>query len=90
MTAPDEVAAMVRPKALGWGVKRIATELGCSHVTVRRDLDRGGWVAYRTPRRSQTLDGLEDSRTGWQSGSGSIGAVPTWSAGSCWRSTAAR
>lgn len=60
MKAPDEVAAMQRLKALGWGVRRIATELGCSHVTVRRYLDQGGWVAYQTPRRSKALDGLED------------------------------
>jgi transposase len=60
MKAPDEVAAMLRLKRLGWGVKRIATELGCSHMTVRRYLEQGGWVAYRTPRRSKTLDGLEE------------------------------
>jgi transposase len=59
MKAPDEVAAMLRLKRLGWGVKRIATELGCSHMTVRRYLEQGGWVAYRTPRRSKALDGLE-------------------------------
>ena len=28
MREPDEVAAMVRLKALGWGVRRIAQELG--------------------------------------------------------------
>jgi transposase len=60
MKAPDEVAAMLRLKALGWGVKRIASEFGCSHMTVRRYLDRGGWVEYQTPRRSKALDGLED------------------------------
>jgi len=61
MRAPDEVAAMVRLRALGWGVRRIAAELGCSHVTVRRYLAEGGWAAYRTPRRAKALDGLE----GW-------------------------
>lgn len=61
MRAPDEVAAMVRLKALGWGVRRIATELGCSHMTVRRYLEAGGWVAYRRPRRAAALAGLE----GW-------------------------
>src|SRR3712207_6950718 len=60
MKAPDEVAAMVRLRALGWGVRRIATELGCSHMTVRRYLAEGGWVAYRAPRRAKALDGLED------------------------------
>ena len=61
MRAPDEVAAMVRLRALGWGVRRIAAELGCSHMTVRRYLAEGGWAAYRTPRRAKALDGLE----GW-------------------------
>ena len=31
MKTPDDVAAMVRLKACGWGVKRIARELGCNH-----------------------------------------------------------
>src|ERR687886_1190760 len=59
MRAPDEVAAMVCLRALGWGVRRIAAELGCSHMTVRRYLAEGGWAAYRTPRRAKVLDGLE-------------------------------
>ena len=42
MREPDEVAAMVRLKALGWGVRRIAAELGCSHMTVRRYVAAGG------------------------------------------------
>ena len=42
MQTPDEVAAMLRLKALGWGVRRIAGELGCSHMTVRRYLAEGG------------------------------------------------
>jgi hypothetical protein len=46
MREPDEVAAMVRLKSLGWGVRRIASELGCSHMTVRRYLAAGGWVPY--------------------------------------------
>jgi transposase len=60
MKVPDEAAAMLRLRALGWGVRRIATELGCSHMTVRRYLDQGGWVGFQTPRRSKALDGLED------------------------------
>src|SRR5215211_1340986 len=59
MREPDAVAAMVRLRALGWGVRRIAAELGCSHVTVRRYLAGGGWAAYRAPRRAKALDGLE-------------------------------
>src|SRR3712207_2623434 len=58
MREPDEVAAMVRLKALGWGVRRIAAELGCSHMTVRRYLAAGGWAPYRTPEWASALDGL--------------------------------
>ena len=60
MREPDEVAAMLRLKALGWGVRRIARELGCSHMTVRRYLAAGGWTAYQKPERPRVLDGLED------------------------------
>src|SRR6202158_2453402 len=60
MQTPDEVAAMLRLKALGWGVRRIAGELGCSHMTVRRYLAAGGWVAYRGRGRPRTLTGLEE------------------------------
>jgi transposase len=60
MQTPDEVAVMLRLKALGWGVRRIAGELGCSHMTVRRYLAAGGWVAYRGRGRPRTLAGLED------------------------------
>jgi transposase len=60
MREPDEVAAMLRLRGLGWGVRRIAAEFECSHVTVRRYLAAGGWTGYRTPRRAKALDGLED------------------------------
>jgi transposase len=60
MQTPDEVAAMLRLKALGWGIKRIARELGCSHMTVRRYVLAGGWVAYRGVGRPRALAGLED------------------------------
>jgi transposase len=59
MRTPDEVAAMLRLKRLGWGVRRIAREFGCSHMTVRRYLAAGGWNGYRRRRRSKQLDGLE-------------------------------
>ena len=39
MRTPDEVAAMLRLKALGWGVRRIAAAFGCSQMTVRGRLD---------------------------------------------------
>src|SRR5246500_4102827 len=60
MQTPEEVTAMLRLKALGWGVRRIAGELGCSHMTVRRYLAQGGWVAYRGRGRPRTLTGLEE------------------------------
>jgi transposase len=60
MQTPDEVAAMLRLKALGWGVRRIAGELGCSHMTVRRYLAAGGWIAYHGRGRPRTLAGLEE------------------------------
>ena len=59
MLAPDEVAARVRLKALGWGMRRIAVEFGCSHMTVRRYLEAGGWIACRRPQRATRLAGLE-------------------------------
>lgn len=61
MRTPDEVAAMLRLKALGWGIKRIARELGCSHMTVRRYVAEGGYVPYRRRGRPRALAGLE----GW-------------------------
>ncbi len=58
MRTPDEVQAMVRLRALGWGAKRIAAELGCSRNTVRRWLRKGGWQPLATPSRSTKLGGL--------------------------------
>jgi hypothetical protein len=60
MQTPEEVAAMLRLKALGWGVHRIAGELGCSPMTVRRYLAEGGWVAYRGRGRPRRLAGHEE------------------------------
>jgi transposase len=60
MRTPDDVTAMLRLKALGWGIRRIARELGCSHMTVRRYLAEGGYLAYRRPARRRTLTGLEE------------------------------
>jgi transposase len=59
MLAPDEVAAMVRLKSLGWGTRKIAAALGCSRTTVKRYVEVGGFVAYRQPRRGRRLDGLD-------------------------------
>src|SRR5262245_33379425 len=60
MQTPEEVAAMLRLRALGWGIRRIAKELGCSHMTVRRYVSKGGWVPYRGAGRPRALAGLED------------------------------
>ena len=35
MKTPDDVAKMLWLKTCGWGLKRIARELGCSHHTVK-------------------------------------------------------
>lgn len=59
MKEPDEVSAMVRLKALGWGARRIAKELGCSRTTVRRWLREGRWRSAAPVARSKTLDGLD-------------------------------
>ncbi|WP_221939228.1 helix-turn-helix domain-containing protein [Mycobacterium sp. KBS0706] len=59
MRTPDDVSAMLALKALGWGAKRIAAELGCSKNTVKRWLGAGGWRPCASPSRSKKLDGLE-------------------------------
>src|SRR5215210_88032 len=57
MRTPDEVAAMLRLRELGWGTRRIAAELGCDRETVRRYLAAGGWTPYRAPERAGVLAG---------------------------------
>jgi transposase len=59
MQTPDEVVAMLRLKSLGWGIRRIAKELGCSHMTVRRYVSQGGWLPCRGNGRRRALAGLE-------------------------------
>ena len=58
MKTPDDVAAMLRLKACGWGIKRIARELGCSHHTVKHDVAAGGVKPFKSPQRP-LLDGHE-------------------------------
>ena len=60
MLAPDQVAAMLRLHALGWSIRRVAHELGCSRETVKRYVERRGWQPCHQPRRTKALDGLED------------------------------
>ena len=57
MRMPDEVAAMLRLRDLGWGTRRIAAEFGCNRETVQRYLATGGWAPYRTPERPGALAG---------------------------------
>lgn len=60
MLLPDDVAAILRLKELGWGAKTIARELGISKNTVKGYLSKGGWMPYQIPKRTKTLDGLND------------------------------
>ncbi len=59
MVEPDEVAQMLRLKALGWGTRRIAVELGVNRGTVKRYIKAGGWTPYVQPKRRCLLDGHE-------------------------------
>ena len=42
MKTPDDVAEMLRLRTCGWGIKRIARELGCCHRTVKAYVVAGG------------------------------------------------
>jgi transposase len=55
MRTPDEVAAIVRLRTLGWGTRRIAATLGCNRETVQRYLAADGWMPYRAPARIGVL-----------------------------------
>lgn len=59
MEKPEDVAAMLRLHAAGWGKKAIARELGCSKNTVKRYLELGGWQPYAGGQRATALDGHE-------------------------------
>jgi hypothetical protein len=60
MKTPDDVAEMLRLKACGLGLKRIARQLGCSHHTVKAYVAAGGVKPFKSPERPKRLDGLED------------------------------
>jgi transposase len=53
---PQDVEAILRLTAAGWGRRRIAQELGCSPETVRKYRRQGGWQSYGRPRRTARLD----------------------------------
>ena len=59
MKQSDEVEAMLHLHALGWGLKRIAREFGCSKNTVRRYVEANGWMAYSRPTRGGKLEDQE-------------------------------
>jgi len=54
---PQDVEAILRLTAAGWGRRKIAEELGCSPETVRKYRRQGGWQSYGRPRRTAVLDG---------------------------------
>jgi DNA-binding NarL/FixJ family response regulator len=54
MKTPDDVAEMLRLKACGWGLKRIARQLGCSHHTVKGYVATGGVKPFKSPERPKT------------------------------------
>jgi transposase len=60
MLQSEEVTALMRLHALGWGAKRLAREFGCSRTTARRYIRAGGSIAYRQPVRRTAFDGLDD------------------------------
>jgi hypothetical protein len=62
---------MLRLHALGWGVRRIAAELGVSKNTVKRYLRQGGWVGYGRAARAGAL-----AAPVWTPGGLAGGALP--------------
>ncbi len=50
MMTPEDVAAIVRLKQLGWGSRRIARELKISRNTVKQYIRAGGYMAYKSPQ----------------------------------------
>src|SRR6185437_13331252 len=58
MKTPDDVAEVLRLRACGWGLKRIARQLGCSHHAVKGYVAAGGAKPFKSPERSKRLDGL--------------------------------
>ncbi|MER8524165.1 hypothetical protein NKH56_33545 [Mesorhizobium sp. M1076] len=58
MKMPDDVAEMLRLKACGSGLKRIARQLGRSHHTVKVYVAADGVKPFKSPERPKRLDGL--------------------------------
>ncbi len=60
MLKSDEVEAMLHLHALGWGLKRIAREFGCSKNTVRRYVEADGWMTYSRRAGGGKLEDQEE------------------------------
>ena len=60
MKTPDDVPEMLRLRACGCGLKRIARQLAWSHHTARDYVAAGGVKPFKSPARAKRLDGLED------------------------------
>ena len=59
LRTPDDVARMLQLHALGWGVKRIARELGCAKNTVKKYVGQGVWRPPAPLARVGVLDALQ-------------------------------
>jgi hypothetical protein len=57
---PQDVEAMQRLSAAGWGRRWIARELGCSPEMLRKYLRQGGWEPYGKRCRTSVLDGQSE------------------------------
>ena len=57
MMKSDEVEAMLHLRELGWGLRRIAREFGCSKNTVRRYVAADGWMSYSRRSGGGKLEG---------------------------------
>ena len=84
MKTPDNVAEMLRLKACGLGLKRIARQLGCSHHTVKTYVAAGGVKVFKSPERPKLQMAL---RTGCARGSFGIAAMRMLCARTCWPRT---
>ena len=63
MVKSDEVEAMLHLRALGWGLRRIAREFGCSKNTVKRYVAADGWMTYsRHGRKERAHRSLENRK----------------------------
>ncbi len=68
MQTPQDLEAMRRLSAAGWGRRRIAEDLGCSPKTVRKHLRQGSLQPDGKPCCNSVLEGQrERTSAGWLS-----------------------